>query len=120
MRMPLFSYFAVVGVTLMAALLYISSHLEPAPLFPTSQLVGLAKPFKPEPERSPYTVTATNFAAPYRSETAANPRTASEDRTTRAAELSQPQKTPGDGGRRRIPSWRHIAQNPIAALMSIH
>src|SRR5262249_31694070 len=67
MRMPLFSYFAVVGVALTLALLFISSRIQPlgSPV-PTSQIVGIAKPFKPEPERSPYTITGTNFAAAYK------------------------------------------------------
>src|SRR5262245_27736282 len=54
MRMPLFSYFAVVGVTLTLALLFISDRIEPlgSPV-PTSQAVGIAKPFTPELERSP-------------------------------------------------------------------
>lgn len=64
MRMPLFSYFVVMGLTITLALIYISDRIEPlgSPV-PTSQIVGIAKPFKPEPERSPYTITGTNFAA---------------------------------------------------------
>ena len=58
MRMPLFSYFVVMGLTITLALIYISDRIEPlgSPV-PTSQIVGIAKPFKPEPERSPYTIT---------------------------------------------------------------
>ncbi|MGB7691327.1 MAG: hypothetical protein WBM12_00420, partial [Pseudolabrys sp.] len=65
--MPLFSYFVVMGLTITLALIYISDRIEPlgSPL-PTSQIVGIAKPFKPEPERSPYTITGTNFAAAYK------------------------------------------------------
>lgn len=120
MRMPLFSYFAVVGLTLTVVLLYISSRLEPAPVFSTSQIVGLAKPFKPEPERSPYSITATNFAAPYKPRTKAVAHTAGESRTVRAAELPQRQKSGDAAERPRPPRWQRIAQNPIAALMSIH
>jgi hypothetical protein len=120
MRMPLFSYFAVVGITLTLGLLYVSSRLEPAPVLPTSQIVGLAKPFTPEPERSPYVVTATNFAAPHKSETEAIGRMASESRTTRAADISPRQKSTANAERPRLSTWKHIAQNPIAALMSIH
>jgi hypothetical protein len=119
MRMPLFSYFIVVGFTLTVALLYVSSRLEPAPLFPTSQVVGLAKPFKPEPERSPYKITATNFAAPHTPETEAASQT-SGPRTARSPDLSQRQKSASDSDRPRAPTWRYVAQNPIAALMSIH
>ena len=71
MRMPLFSYFVVMGSTLTLALIYISNRIEPlgSPI-PTSQVVGIAKPFKPEPERSPYTITGTSFAAAYKPATA--------------------------------------------------
>ena len=67
MRMPVFSYFVVMGLTITLALIYISDRIEPlgSPV-PTSQIVGIAKPFKPEPERSPYTITGTNFAAAYK------------------------------------------------------
>ena len=63
MRMPLFSYFVVMGSTLTLGLIYISNRIEPlgSPV-PTSQIVGIAKPFKPEPERSPYIITGSNFA----------------------------------------------------------
>ena len=46
MRMPLFSYFVVMGFTLTLALIYVSDRVEPlgSPI-PTSQIVGLAKPF---------------------------------------------------------------------------
>ena len=64
MRMPFFSYFIVVGLALTLGLLFISDRIEPlgSPV-PTSQIVGIGKPFKPEPERSPYKITGTNFAA---------------------------------------------------------
>jgi hypothetical protein len=118
MRMPLFSYFVVVGSTLTLALIYISDRIEPlgSPV-PTSQIVGIAKPFKPEPERSPYTITGTNFAAVYKP---ASAHAAAEPKSTRRAD-SLPQQQPADNAEtRRVPRWKQIAQNPIAALMSIH
>ena len=117
MRMPLFSYFVVMGLTLTLALIYISDRIEPlgSPV-PTSQIVGIAKPFKPEPERSPYIITGTNFAATYKP---ASARAAAEPKPTRRAELPQQQPATGTEARR-VPRWKHIAQNPIAALMSIH
>jgi hypothetical protein len=118
MRMPLFSYFVVMGCTLTLALIYISDRIEPlgSPV-PTSQIVGLAKPFKPEPERSPYAITGTNFATAYKP---ASARAAAEPKPTHRVE-SLPQQQPADNTEAHlIPRWKHIAQNPIAALMSIH
>lgn len=118
MRMPLSSYFVVMGSTLTVALIYISDRIEPlgSPV-PTSQIVGITKPFKPEPERSPYKVTGTNFAAAYKP---ASARAAHEPKPTRRADSLPQQQTADNAEARRVPSWKHIAQNPIAALMSIH
>ena len=117
MRMPLFSYFVVMGSTLTLGLIYISNRIEPlgSPV-PTSQIVGIAKPFKPEPECSPYTITGTNFAAAYKP---ASARAAEPKPTRRTASLQQ-QQPATDTEARRVPRWKQIAQNPIAALMSIH
>jgi len=116
MRMPLFSYFVVMGSTLTLALIYISDRIEPlgSPI-PTSQIVGVAKPFKPEPERSPYKVTGTNFAAAYKP---ASVRAADEPKPTRRADSHQQQQPAADA--QVVPRWKHIAQNPIAELMNIH
>jgi hypothetical protein len=118
MRMPLFSYFVVMGSTLALALIFISDRIEPrgSPV-PTSQIVGLAKPFKPEPERSPYKVTGTNFAAAYKP---ASVRAADEPKPPRRAESLQQKQPAADAEVARVPRWKHIAQNPIAALMNIH
>jgi hypothetical protein len=117
MRMPLFSYFVVMGLTLTLSLIYISDRIEPrdSPVW-TSQIVGIAKPFKPEPERSPYAITGSNFAAAYKP---ASTRPAHELKPTRRAD-SLPQQQPADNAEaRRVATWKHIAQNPVAALMSI-
>jgi len=115
--MPLFSYFVVVGSTLTLALLYISDHVEPTgSAVPTSQIIGIGKPFKPEPERSPYKITGTNFAAIHKP---ASARAAEPKPTRRAASLQQQQPVT-DSEASRVPRWKQIAQNPIAALMSIH
>lgn len=118
MRMPLFSYFVVMGLTLTLALLYFSDRIEPlgSPV-PTSQIVGLGKPFKPEPERSPYTITGTNFAAAYKP---ASAQADDEPKRTRRAEAIKQRQPATDAEPSRVPRWNHIAQNPIAALMSIH
>ena len=78
---------------------------------------GLAKPFKPEPERSPYTVTGTNFAAAYKP---ASAHAAAEPKPTRRAHSLQQQQPAADAEVARVPRWKHIAQNPIAAQMNIH
>ena len=118
MRMPLFSYFVVIGFTLALALILISNRIEPlgSPV-PTSQIVGVAKPFKPEPERSPYTITGTNFAAAYKP---VSVRAIDEAKPIRRADSHQQQQTVADAEVARVPRWKHIAQNPIAALMGIH
>ena len=118
MRMPLFSYFVVMGLTITLALIYISDRIEPlgSPL-PTSQIVGIAKPFKPEPERSPYTITGTNFAAAYKP---ASARAAAEPQPTRRADSIQQQQPVAGAEAHGVSRWKYIAQNPIAALMRIH
>jgi hypothetical protein len=50
------------GPTLALALIFVSNRAAGL-AGPTSQIVGIAKPFKSEPERSPYAITGTNFAA---------------------------------------------------------
>jgi hypothetical protein len=119
MRMPFFTYFVVVGLTLTLGLLFISDRIKPlgSPV-PTSQIIGIAKSFKPEPERSPYKITGTNFAAAYKP---ASARTAEEPKPVRRAESSRQQRpASADATDRGVPRWKYIAQNPFAALMGIH
>jgi hypothetical protein len=49
MRMPILSYFLVVGILLFGGLVLVSSRLESKPL-PVSQTIGLPAPFKAPPE----------------------------------------------------------------------
>jgi hypothetical protein len=49
MRMPILTYFLVVGALLFGGLLLISSHLESKPL-PVSQRIGVPAPFKAPPD----------------------------------------------------------------------
>ena len=116
MRMPLVSYFVVMGAALTLALIFISNRIEPlgSPV-PTSQIVGLARPYMPEPEQSPYAVTGTNFAAANKPAAA---RAAAETTARRADSLQQ--QPAANTEVRRVPRWKHIAQNQIAALMGIH
>jgi hypothetical protein len=45
MRMPILSYFLVVGIVLFCGLVLVTSRLESKPL-PVSQTIGLPAPFK--------------------------------------------------------------------------
>ena len=63
MRMPIFSYFIVMGTVLIGLLFCVSNEIEPNSLpFKTSQMVGIPKPYKARPEVSQYTITNVNFA----------------------------------------------------------
>jgi hypothetical protein len=82
MRMPIFSYFIVMGTVLVGLLFWVSNEIDPnsVPL-KTSQVVGVPRPFKatrPEP-----ILTAVNFAAA--TTTASAP-----DMTSRAVLAAQP------------------------------
>jgi hypothetical protein len=52
MRMPILSYFLVVGTVLFGGLVLVSSQLESKPL-PVSQRVGVPPPFKALPDDLP-------------------------------------------------------------------
>ena len=65
MRMPIVSYFIVMGTLLGGVLLWTSNAIEPgASGLQASQIVGVPK-FKAEPESAHARVTAVNFAAEY-------------------------------------------------------
>ena len=84
MRMPIFSYFFVVGSVLTGLLLWFGNGNEPIePALTTSQTVGIPK-FKPEPEAEHARATAVNFAAEYKR---------SERKSLKAAEMPPRQKT---------------------------
>ena len=63
MRMPILSYFLVVGTVLFGGLVLASNRLEPKPLAVT-QTVGIPAPFKAPPEDEAGT-SASNFATEY-------------------------------------------------------
>ena len=66
MRMPIFSYFLVVGSVLIGLILCFGNGSEPVGTpVASSQTVGIPQ-FKPEPESEHATVTAVNFAASYK------------------------------------------------------
>jgi hypothetical protein len=49
MRMPIWTYFLVIGALLFGGLVLLSSQLESKPL-PVSQRIGLPAPFKASPD----------------------------------------------------------------------
>jgi len=59
MRMPILSYFLIVGTALFGVLSLVSNRIEPKPL-PVTQTLGLPPPYK-APEAS--VPNAVNFAA---------------------------------------------------------
>ena len=67
MRMPIFSYFLVIGSVLTGLLLWLGNESQPnGTTLTSSQTIGIPK-FKPKPEPEPEhaRVTAVNFAAEY-------------------------------------------------------
>ena len=81
MRMPIFSYFLVVGSVLTGLLLWFGNGSQPiGTALTSSQMVGIPK-FKPEPEHA--RVTAVNFAAEY---------VRPETKTVKTADTPQKQK----------------------------
>jgi hypothetical protein len=117
MRMPVVSYFVVMSVLVSAALILVSSWMEPQPSpIATSQLEGLQPRYTPEPEPA-YPVTATNFAAPRKAS----------DAMAQANEGSKPfrpakakRKQDSDDDKRSRPARGHVADYPINGMMAIH
>ena len=65
LRMPIFSYFLVVGSVLTGLLLWFGNESQPnGTALTSSQTIGIPK-FKPKPEPEHARVTAVNFAAAY-------------------------------------------------------
>ena len=60
MRMPILSYFLIVGAALFGVLSLVSNRIEPKPL-PVTQTIGLPPPYKAPAEAS--VPNAVNFAA---------------------------------------------------------
>jgi hypothetical protein len=108
LRMPIFSYFLVVGSVLAALLMWFGNESEPAgPAFPSPQTVGIPK-FKPEPEAEHARATAVNFAAAYEP---------SERKSAKAAATPPRQRSPTSYSKPQPPS--HFAEFPHPNL-SIH
>jgi hypothetical protein len=60
MRMPILSYFLVVGIVLFGGLILVSSQLESKPL-PVSQRVGVPTPFKAPPDETQLPTSGVEF-----------------------------------------------------------
>ena len=61
MRMPILSYFLVVGTILFGVLVLVSNQKPPQ----VSQMVGIPAPFKAPSEQAQSGINAGNFAAEY-------------------------------------------------------
>ena len=108
MRMPIFSYFLVVGSVLTVLLLWFGTSNEPNVMAPTSpQTVGIPK-FQPEPEPEHARVTAANLAAEYER---------SETKPVKAADIPRRQKTAITSPQPQI--WNRFAEFPQGNL-NIH
>jgi hypothetical protein len=119
MRMPVFSYFTVMGTVLTLALLLVSSFNGPSSSpIDAFQSLGSQKPFKPEPERSPYKITASNFAAEYRPMPEDHVRGVPRD--TRAMGSSAKDKSNLTTEVRVGSTWNRVLENPYNELLSVH
>jgi len=109
MRMPILSYFVVVGSVLAGLLIWTGQQAQPTnAAVKTSQTVGLPQPFKAPPEQSELKVTGVNFAAQ---------RESSVTKTVKTAETPRKQKVtvkhPATS------TWRWVAEFPHDRL-NIH
>ena len=63
MRMPILSYFLVVGSVLMGLLVWASNAIGSTGSLKVSQMVGLPAPFKAPPDEALPRISTVNFAA---------------------------------------------------------
>jgi hypothetical protein len=119
MRMPIFSYFLVVGALLTALLIWFGDDgdLQSAPLR-TSQQIGIPKPFKGKPESMP-DITNANFAAA-RERPAAERERAPEKPAKVAAQPKPRHRTVARTWQQPPPPRSWFAEYPHAALMGFH
>lgn len=105
MRMPIFSYFLVMGTVLAALIIWLGGETQSNDsALKTSQVVGLPKPFKPPPETAPYRITGVNFAAG---------REAPATKTTKAAEKPEApvrRQKVVNKYHPKVPMWGHYAE----------
>ena len=115
MRMPIFSYFIVVGAVLTGLLIWLGDDgdLQSAPMR-TSQQIGMPKPFKGQPETM-VDITNVNFAAPHESPSAER----APEKPAKVAAEPKPRHKPKAVVRNWQPnwqpSWEPAARNSYAA-----
>ena len=116
MRMPIFSYFLVVGAVLTGLLIWLGDDgdLQSAPLR-TSQQVGMPKPFKGKPETMP-DITNANFAAAHARP--ATERDRPQDKPAKVAAEPKRQKPVVNTWNPPARNW--VAEYPHDTLMGIH
>ena len=116
MRMPIFSYFLVVGAVLTGLLIWLGDdgELQNAPLR-TSQQIGMPKPFKGQPETM-VDITNANFAVAR--ERPASERDRSPDKPAKVAAEPKRQKAVVHTWNPPVRNW--VAEYPHDTLMGIH
>jgi hypothetical protein len=102
MRMPIFSYFIVVGAVLTGLLMWLGDDgdLQSAPLR-TSQQMGMPKPFKGKPETM-VDITHANFAAPHERGSAER----APEKPAKVAAEPKPRHKPKAVARAEQPNWQ--------------
>lgn len=102
MRMPIFSYFIVVGTVLVGLMFWVGNETEPggSPV-KTSQIVGLPKSSKPPPDTPQYKLTGVNFAAQRARETAPPKPVKNVESPRKQVVTSRPSNTP---------TWNRLAE----------
>jgi len=118
MRMPIVSYFIVVGAVLTGLLIWFGDdgELERAPLR-TSQQIGIPKPFKGKPESMP-DITTVNFAAAR--EHPAAERERAPEKPAKVAAQPKPRHKTVVRTWRRPPARNWFAEYPHDTLTGIH
>src|SRR6476469_6826783 len=115
MRMPIFSYFIVVGAVLTGLLMWLGDDgdLQSAPLR-TSQQVGMPKPFKGKPETM-VDITHANFAAAHERPSAER----APEKPAKVAAEPKPRHKPKAVARtwqpNGQPTWEPAARNSFAS-----
>ena len=118
MRMPIVSYFIVVGAVLTGLLIWFGDdgELESAPLR-TSQHIGIPKPFKGKPESMP-DITNMNFAAAR--ERPAAERERAPEKSAKVAAQPKPRHKTVVRTWQPSPARNWFAEYPHDTLMGIH
>ena len=116
MRMPILSYFAVVGSVLLGLLYWAGDKgASEGSVFKTSQTVGIPKSFSPQPRQQPLPeITTVNFASEYEQPQPKADKPV-EPKPAKSAETKRKDKTTA----RYHPMWNRFVEYPHDNL-SIH